>query len=317
VDRNRLKPSKISVPHSLNTSENLSICIISADPQRGLKNIVADPTFPTHLSSRISRVIGLTKLKAKYKTFETRRELLNEHDVFLADDRIISRLPALLGKIFYKGTSKRPVPVRIAAAVEKSDKKVANVGKSRNSSQEQKQSLFAKPAVIAKEIEKAIDAVPVSLRPGTSVAVRVGLATFSDEELVDNIAAVTNALIEKHVVKGWRNVKAIHVKSPTSTAIPIWQADDLWVGNENVADSNADANSARDIADGADTHAGGKRKRSANTTKGPQAGERKRVKAEEAQAGSKEKTKKQASARKEKLAALKASAFGGDSITVG
>ncbi|KAI9870225.1 MAG: hypothetical protein M1823_008811, partial [Watsoniomyces obsoletus] len=39
VDRNRLKPSKIPVPHSLNASPSLTICLITADPQRKLKNV--------------------------------------------------------------------------------------------------------------------------------------------------------------------------------------------------------------------------------------------------------------------------------------
>lgn len=51
VDKNRLKPGKIAVPHSMNSSPSLSICLITADPQRAVKDVVAHPTFPTALSS--------------------------------------------------------------------------------------------------------------------------------------------------------------------------------------------------------------------------------------------------------------------------
>jgi ribosome biogenesis protein UTP30 len=46
----------------------------------------------------ISRVVGITKLKGKFKPFEARRQLLSEHGMFLADDRIVPLLPKLLGK---------------------------------------------------------------------------------------------------------------------------------------------------------------------------------------------------------------------------
>ena len=41
-------------------------------------------------------------------------------------------------------------------------------------------------------------------------------------------------VIEKHVVKGWRNVKGLYIKSPSSMAIPLWLADELWAEAENV-----------------------------------------------------------------------------------
>jgi ribosome biogenesis protein UTP30 len=48
--------------------------------------------------TQVKRVVGVAKLKGKFAPFEARRQLMNEHDVFLADDRIIPMLPKLLGK---------------------------------------------------------------------------------------------------------------------------------------------------------------------------------------------------------------------------
>ena len=223
----------------MNDSPSLSICLITADPQRAVKSVVADPTFPTSLSSRITKVIGFSKLKARYHSFESRRQLLAEHDIFLADDRIITRLVKTLGKIFYKVTAKRPIPVRIAKVDKVDGKRVESNSKSTPA--EDRSSTVASPSIVAKEIESAINAVPISLKPGTSAAVRVGRSSFTPKQLSENIIAVASAVIDRYVARGWRNVKAIHIKSPTSTALPIWLADDLWAADDDVVTNGEEA----------------------------------------------------------------------------
>jgi ribosome biogenesis protein UTP30 len=298
VDKTRLKPTKIPVPHSLNTSDDLRVCLITADPQRAVKNAVADPSFPDQLKSRINRIIGFTKLKARYKTYEQLRELHSEHDVFLADDRIITRLPQTLGKVFYKGTSKRPIPIIVADPHRDKTKKPKKA-------KEEGANTAVSPPGLAKEIDKALGAVPVSLRPGTLVAVRVGLAAFEPDQLVENITAVVAKLIEKHVVKGWRNVRGIHVKGQSSFAVPLWLSDDLWTEDNNL--QNVDG---QPQIDGTAEHDedGLKRKRNPATKKGPQTGSRKRARLGEGTAGADHDDTR---VRKTKLAAQKAKVFDG------
>lgn len=230
VDKNRLKPGKISIPHSLNTSSSLSVCLITADPQRAVKNIVADSSFPQHLSSRIDKVIGFSKLKAKYQSFESRRQLLSEHDVFLADDRIVMRLVNTLGKIFYK-SSKRPIPIRIAEIEKVDGKKVKKDPKQKSKEDD---SAFASPAIVAKEIEKALGCAAVHLAPATTAAIRVGNSKFTSQQLAENVEAVVKGLTEKFITKGWRNIKALHVKGANTMAMPIWLASELWVDETDV-----------------------------------------------------------------------------------
>ncbi|PGG97243.1 hypothetical protein AJ79_09279 [Helicocarpus griseus UAMH5409] len=232
VDKNRLKPGKIPVPHSLNTSPSLSICVITADPQRAVKDVIADPQFPTSLSSRITKVIGYTKLKDKYKSFESRRQLLAEHDVFLADDRIIMRLVQTLGKIFYK-SSKRPIPIRIAEVQKVGGKRVKKEDRKRPPTDE-KYSAVASPAVVAREIEKTLSSVPVHLASAATTSIRVGSANFTSEKLVENVDAVVQGMTEKFVTKGWRNIKALHLKGANTMAMPIWLASELWVDEGDV-----------------------------------------------------------------------------------
>jgi len=252
----------------------LSICLITADPQRAVKNAVADPSFPAHLSSRIDKIIGYSKLKARYHSFESKRQLRDEYDIFLADERIATRLVGELGKTFYKGSSKRPIPVNLAQTNKDENGKRAKASlPKKSSSKDERVALVASPSVIAAEIERAIDCVPVSLKPGTNVSVRIGLASFTSSQLSDNMKAVAEAIIDKHVVKGWRNVKSIQVKSPTSTALPIWLADDMWVDEEKIVEE--------ELVKAEPEKKDRKRKRNPHTVKGPQVGERKKLKAQE------------------------------------
>jgi len=182
------------------------------------------------LSKRITRVIGVKKLQAKYKSFESRRQLLHEHDVFLADDRIITKLPQTLGKTFYKG-SKKPVPVNLEAYKPKDEN---GKRKKPTKTDDNIKIMVAQPAQVAREIERTLSAAQVYLSPSATTSVRVGLASFTPQQLAENIEAVVNGLVEKFVTKKWRNVRAVHVKGPNTMALPVWLADELWVDEADV-----------------------------------------------------------------------------------
>lgn len=230
VDQARLKPGKIQIPYSLNSSLSVTICLITADPQRSFKDIIAHPSFPSSIGPRISRVLGLAKLKARYKSFESRRQLLAEYDVFLADSRIITFLPNLLGKIFYK-SSKRPVPVNLEPP-----KAFDPVSKKRISGPKTPKgtAAVAPPKEFGHEIQRALSSALVHLSPAATTSIRVGRASFSPEQLVENVEAVVNGMVEKFITKGWRNVRAIHIKGPNTTALPVWLASELWLDEEDV-----------------------------------------------------------------------------------
>lgn len=66
------------------------------DPQREYKDLLE-----THGIKFISRVIGIAKLKGKFKPYEARRMLLKDHALFLADDRVVPLLPGLLGSKWF------------------------------------------------------------------------------------------------------------------------------------------------------------------------------------------------------------------------
>lgn len=301
-DKRRLKPVKIQVPHSLRRDENLTICLITTDPQRAVKNVVADAAFPSTLATRITRIIGLSKLQARYKSFEQRRQLLSEHDIFLADDRIITRLPKALGKVFYKGTAKRPIPVDLAPS--SSSKNESPKPPTTKTSKDERNAEVGSPQQVAREIEKALSCVPVNLTSGHNIAVRAALHTFTADQVRENVTAVANGVIDRLVVSGWRNVKSLHIKTSDSIAIPIWLAEDLFVENkENDSIPTIDGVKEGGVATSEDSMK--KRKRNINTKQGPQSGERKRARIAENKAREKE----DAAARKARLASQKAAVF--------
>lgn len=237
VDKKRLKPGKITLPYPyLDASDpNLRVCLITADPQRKYKDLIADPAFPLDLAKRVSRVIGLNKLKAKYKSFESKRQLLGEHDVFLADDRIITYLPQVLGKVFYKGGAKRPIPVTLEGRRQNMDEQ----GNKRQKLAEGGKKVMkddVKPIDVARDIEKTLRSALVHLAPSTTTAVKVGKASMEPAQLQANVEAVTEGLIDKFVPQKWRNVRAVHMKGPNTAALPIWMAGELWEDEKDVLD---------------------------------------------------------------------------------
>lgn len=201
-------------------------------------------------------------MKTKYKSFESRRQLLSEHDVFLADDRIIMRLVETLGKVFYK-SSKRPIPIRIAEIEKVDGKRVKSDGK-KKPPQDEKHASVASPAIVAKEIERTLNCAAIHLAPSTTSAVRVGSSKFSPEQLAVNVETVVQGMIDKYVTKGWKNIKAIHIKGANTMALPIWLANELWVDDVDVRE-NEEVAEAKAIKEAAKSDK--KRKSIANTQK--------------------------------------------------
>ncbi|KAL2203418.1 ribosomal protein L1 [Sarocladium strictum] len=305
-DDARLKPGKIRLPHSLNDDEQTTICLITADPQRAYKNILADDEFPVELSKRITRVIDVTKLKAKYSRYEAQRKLFADHDVFLADDRIVNRLPKILGKTFFKTTQKRPVPVVISAKQPKGGKKKAAPRPKKTKAEGEINA--GKPADIAKEIEKALSSALIALSPSTNTAIKVAYAGMTAEQVAANVEAVATGVVEKWVPQKWRNVKAIHIKGPNTVALPIWLTDELWLEQTDVV-ANDDPKSLQAASQKANV--GKKRKSIGDATEeeeAPKPSKKAKSKSAPAPEGNDDKLDAQIADRKARLRKQKASA---------
>lgn len=97
-----------ALPFPLVDPRTTSVCLITKDPQRFYKDLLEQ-----HKIKFVGRVVGLEKLRGKFKPFEARRQLMNEHGLFLVDERVVPLLPKLLGTKFFK--AKKWVPPRGAA----------------------------------------------------------------------------------------------------------------------------------------------------------------------------------------------------------
>jgi ribosome biogenesis protein UTP30 len=216
------------VPHTLYAND-VRICIFTKDPQRTYKDLVASDAFPEKLRTKIGRVIGLDKLKKKWKSFESKRQLLAEYDVFMVDDRIIKSVADFLGKTFYGTKAKRPVPIRLTAGARIDKKKRADDKK-------QAENVVGTAQGIAKEIETALSATYVSMSASANTSIKVGKLSMTPQQLKENIEAVVAKLVDQHIEQKWRNIRALHIKGPTTKALPIWLSEELWVNEEQVLD---------------------------------------------------------------------------------
>ncbi|KAJ4364660.1 proteasome-interacting protein cic1 [Neocucurbitaria cava] len=226
-DSNRLKPTKIVLPHSI-IPNDVRICIFTKDPQRAYKDLVASDAFPATLREKVQRVLGVDKLKKRYKSYEQKRALLAEYDVFMVDDRVIKIVAEFLGKTFYQSKAKRPVPVRLTAG--------AYVDKSAKKDTREPQNVVGTPQGVAKEIETALKSTYLSMSASANTSIKIGNLSQTSQQLTENTTAVVSALTEKHVPQGWRNIRSLHIKGPSTKALPIWLADELWVDEAQVLD---------------------------------------------------------------------------------
>jgi len=243
LDSNRLKPGTIPLPHPYNTTAGSRLCLITADPPasspRAYKELVKHPKFPADLSASIGKVIKVSSLRAKYKSFESLRKLYAEYDIFFADDRVIHILPQILGKVFYKTTTKRPIPVSLTGKENwgKTKEKKPKVSKI---TQREKGApgpdTMGAPADVGADLRKALNSALVHLSQSPTTAVRVAHSNWQPDMVVDNVEAVVEGLVERFIENKWRNVKSIHIKGPNTAALPIWLADELWQDEEDILD---------------------------------------------------------------------------------
>jgi len=113
-----------------------------------------------------AQVIGISQLRKKYESFEAKRNLCNQFDVFLADDRVLPSLPKLIGKSFFRA-KKQPIPVNV-----RGDN-------------------------WANEVRKSLSGTFMVLPQGSCLNIKVALATQSEDAIVENVDAALKAACEK------------------------------------------------------------------------------------------------------------------------
>jgi ribosome biogenesis protein UTP30 len=215
------------LPHPIIPSD-VRVCLFTKDPQRAYKDLVASDAFPATLRTKIVRVLGVDKLKKRYKSFEQKRALLAEFDVFMVDDRIIKIVAEFLGKTFYASKAKRPIPIRLTAG--------AYIDRTAKKENKEPQNVVGTPQGVAKEIETALNSTYLSMSNSANTSIKIGTLSMTPEQITENTVAVVAALIPRHIEQGWRNIRSLHIKGPTTKALPIWLSDELWVEEAAILD---------------------------------------------------------------------------------
>ncbi|KAJ7505757.1 ribosomal protein L1p/L10e family-domain-containing protein [Mycena galericulata] len=214
----KFKPVKISIRHPLVDPRTSAVCLITKDPQRQYKDLLEE-----HGIKFISRVVGITKLKGKFKPYEARRMLLKENGLFLADERIIPLLPKLLGVKWFEA-KKQPIPVCLTRKDLKG------------------------------ELERAISSTYMNQNQGTCTSIKISTMSQNPSQVLENLQAALPTII-KNIKGGWDNVQSLLLKTNTSAGLPIWSCDlgdgegGRWAGLVAPADEETSSLEADDEMD--------------------------------------------------------------------
>jgi len=201
--RGSFKPIRIMIPHPLHKVklnsgddddddlEEPEVCLIVKND--GTKERVKEmvDNFPKDLFF-IKKILTLDSLRTKHKSFAQRRVLLQKYSLFLADDRITPMLTSALGKHFLQA-KKQPLGV--------------NLGQ--------------KGEVLPVTLIKALSCTRLVLNSGNCITIPAGHTTMSVDKLSANFMAVIAGAVAK-IPKQWANIRGIHCKTATSTALPLY-----------------------------------------------------------------------------------------------
>lgn len=118
---------------------------------------------------------------------------MSSFDVFLADDRILPTLPKLLGRKWLEA-KKQPIAVSM------------------------------KPKTLKAQLERTLCATSLYLNRGTCTTIQLGTpeTKHTEEQLYQNLLAILPQLAVRIPLGGWDNIQALHLKTSSSVALPIW-----------------------------------------------------------------------------------------------
>ena len=195
------KPIRLDIPHPFvnvsstsnddndTTLRDVDACLIVKDASKvWVQEMIT--RFPKQLKC-IKKVLTLTSLRIKHKTYEQRRLLLDKYDIFFTDDRILPMLSKAIGTKFFT-KKKQPIPIKLGRTE-------------------------ALPFVI----QKCLKSTYMYLSSGTCITIKVGHTGMSSDKLLDNIIAVCESVPMK-VPRKWCNVRSISIKTVDSVALPVY-----------------------------------------------------------------------------------------------
>ncbi|KAL7750140.1 proteasome-interacting protein cic1 [Sorochytrium milnesiophthora] len=209
------RPHTARVPHPIH--ESTRTCIFVKDPQSSAKELFAEKGVS------FDKVIGIQKYKKKFSSFEQKRTLCSEYDIFYADEAVVLMLGHLLGREFHKAKKCVTLVLLLTCAGQYS----------RHS-----HDMYRLPIPIdtanltAEKMAELKSSTMFNISPGTALSIAVGsLSSHSDKQLAENIQAVLEPLLNRlcdpktlKALGGERAaiIRSLGVKTPDSICIPIY-----------------------------------------------------------------------------------------------
>ncbi|KAK1441277.1 hypothetical protein QVD17_07123 [Tagetes erecta] len=191
VNGARTNPNKIPLPNPIVSTTGSELCLIIDDrPNSKLTSEIAKKKIKSDDIS-VTKVLKLSKLRTDYKPFEAKRKLCDSYDMFFADKRVIHFLPKLLGKQFFR-KKKLPLPVDLTHKNWK------------------------------EQIERGCGSGLLFFSTGTCSVIRVAKVSMERDEIVENVRAAIDGVVE-FVPKKLSGVRSLHLKFSDSVALPLYQ----------------------------------------------------------------------------------------------
>lgn len=213
-DKTTLKPKIISIPHRP-VSEDFKICLFIRD------DVISDELLEKIEKAKIphlGRIVAAKELKGEFKPYDARRKLLSEYDMFLCDDRLITTLPKLLGKIFFDNSTKMPLPIRLASSNSKSQEGISL-------------------QTVGNQFKKMLNSVSYVPPMGVNISIKVGDTSLEVPKLAENVMSIVSHFEQ---LSDKKPLRSLQLKSQSSVSLPIYYADKIYSEEDVVDEESAD-----------------------------------------------------------------------------
>jgi len=192
IGKEVLRPVRVKIPHTMFSpdTEEHTVCLFCKSEEKAAIESYLE-RFPFE---GLTEIISLNEVSKNYKSFKDRKELFSRHSHFVCDSAIANHLYNLLGKVF-REKGHLPIPLEIGSLDSKS-KFIQNLSQVVNSTY-----IYLKSSHIS--IKLAHTSMPV-------------------HAIVENIIQGIEFAVEQKVQEHWKNVGSIHIKTPTSSSLPLY-----------------------------------------------------------------------------------------------
>ena len=182
--KKQIRFESVRLPHPLVNKAEVEVCLIVRDPKEAAEKKVETAGV------KVAKVLAVKSLKKKYKSPESRRDLCNKFDVFLAEEEVAEMLPTLLGRYFYD-VKRHKIPSLISSITKSS-------------------------------YDAALESTRFRLSTGATLGVRIGkLESMSVEEMLANAKTVIPE-VEKFLLRKGNGVIGFDVQVTDGVALPVY-----------------------------------------------------------------------------------------------